>query len=44
MSVMRSAVDEYLALRANAGFKLDGVGHDLQQFVRFASPKVLSGS
>ena len=36
MSVMRSAVDEYLALRRTLGFKLDGVGHDLQQFVRFA--------
>ena len=36
MSVMRSAVDEYLALRRTLGFKLDGVDHDLQQFVRFA--------
>ena len=36
MSVLSSAVDEYLALRRTLGFKLTGVGHDLQQFVRFA--------
>ncbi len=36
MNVMQSAVDEYLALRRALGFKLVSVGHDLQQFVRFA--------
>jgi len=36
MSVLSSAVDEYLTLRRTLGFKLAGVGHDLQQFVRFA--------
>ncbi len=36
MSVLSSAVDEYLALRRTLGFKLTGVGHDLQQFVCFA--------
>jgi integrase/recombinase XerD len=36
MSVLSSAVDEYLALRRTLGFKLARVGHDLQQFVRFA--------
>ena len=36
MSVLSSAVDEYLTLRRTLGFKLTGVGHDLQHFVRFA--------
>ena len=36
MSALLSAVDEYLTLRRTLGFKLTGVGHDLQQFVRFA--------
>jgi integrase/recombinase XerD len=36
MSVLSSAVDEYLTLRRTLGFKLTGVGHDLQQFVCFA--------
>jgi len=36
MSVLSSAVDEYLALRRTLGFKLTGVDHDLQQFVCFA--------
>lgn len=36
MSVLSCAVDEYLALRRTLGFKLTAVGHDLQQFVRFA--------
>jgi integrase/recombinase XerD len=36
MSVLSSALDEYLTLRRTLGFKLTGVGHDLQQFVRFA--------
>lgn len=36
MSVLSSAVDEYLTLRRTLGFKLAAVGHDLQQFVGFA--------
>lgn len=36
MSALSSAVDEYLTLRRTLGFKLTGVGHDLQQFIRFA--------
>jgi integrase/recombinase XerD len=36
VSVLSSAVDEYLTLRRTLGFKLAAVGHDLQQFVGFA--------